>query len=92
MGLSSACRQILERTSHLSIEEEIMVWSLWRAYLFFEIRKASKSPMLLEFVLGTVGLLIYLFWYLRRHFADRVETHVNDFGDDGDDNELDLKV
>lgn len=70
-----------------------MVWSLWRAYLFSEIRKASKSPMLLNFVLGTVGLLIYLFWYSRRRFVDRVENHLNDFGDDDDDdNELDLKV
>ena len=92
IGPSSACRHILERTSHLSIEEEVKVWSLWQAYLFSEIRKASKSPMLLNFVLGTVGLLVYLFWYSRRRFVDRGANHLNDFGDDDDDNKLDSKV
>jgi hypothetical protein len=60
--------------------------------MFSEIRKASKSPMLLNFVLGTIGLLIYLFWYSRRRFVDRAENHLNYISDDDDDNELDLKV
>ncbi len=48
--------------------------------------------MLLNFALGAVGLLIYLFWYSRKRFVDRVENHLNDFDDDDDDNEPDLKV
>ncbi len=74
------------------MEEEVIVWSLWRAYLFSEIHKVSKGPMLLNFALGAVGLLIYLFWYSRKRFVDRVENHLNDFDDDDDDNEPDLKV